>query len=120
MHKVGRDREALSLFGSAIVASPRHARAHSNRGVVLEQMEDYPDALDAFYAAARLAPTGSKIAADAWSNAGVVLTQLGRIDEATDAFDRALEAEPSHGNALAGIEQAFRVAEQQQGVDAEL
>jgi tetratricopeptide (TPR) repeat protein len=108
------------LFEATVLASPRSAKAHSNRGFVLQRAGRYEEAALSFREALRIAPglTGSGvsrarclmemgrpaeaviqyeevIARDAgisvaWSGLGVVQVALGRLDQAEGSFRKSL------------------------------
>ncbi|NQE52135.1 Photosystem I assembly protein Ycf3, partial [ANME-1 cluster archaeon GoMg3.2] len=61
-----------------------------NRGVALDDLGRYEEALKAIDKAIVLKPDY----AEAWNNRGVALDDLGRYEEALKAFDKAIELKP--------------------------
>lgn len=67
------------------------ALGHYDRGVKLEQQEDYTGALKAFQEAVRIDPEF----AFAWDNIGICFRKLGQYDSALNAYRKSLTIDPN-------------------------
>jgi len=124
------DTEAeLRVWDELVAAQPGAYQAWSARGLCLERLHRFDDALASFrksttlvanypdhYNAATmllnlgrdaeaLAELDASLAldetyAEAWCNRGIALTKLGRTDEAAASFERAQQADPTLANAF--------------------
>jgi tetratricopeptide (TPR) repeat protein len=92
----GRAADALPLLRSALAAHPRNARLWQVAGLIHRALEDSAAAVEAFAAAARLAPTDIKIAH------GLAQASLEAGRPATALFDRVRSLAPSDGSILLG------------------
>ncbi|KPF57637.1 hypothetical protein IP88_16680 [alpha proteobacterium AAP81b] len=90
--RAGRFDAALAGYDRVLKLAPRHADAHSNRGIVLAQLGRADSAIAAFDKALKARPDH----ADAEVNRAIVLTRLGRDDAAVAGYERALRANPRH------------------------
>jgi tetratricopeptide (TPR) repeat protein len=79
-----RDSEAL------VQVAPDHARAWFNHGYLLETLERWDEAIEAFRRATELSPQLDR----AWYGLGLVLIRLQRYDEAIAALKRNTELQP--------------------------
>ena len=70
---------------------PRSASAYNFRGLALEEMGEFQEALQSYEAAIAHDPNFP----DAWRNAANVLYQLHRYDEALMVYERLLRLEPN-------------------------
>ena len=86
---------ALIALDKAIELKPDHAKAWSNKGVVLENLGRHEEALEAHEKAIELKPDH----ADAWNNKGATLFDLGRYEEALAAYDKAIDLKPDNAKA---------------------
>ena len=87
----------------AIEINPNFADAYSNRGVILQEMRRYDEALQSYDNAIKINPNHFF----SHGNRGITLKDLNRYDEALNSFDRAIEINPNFveaynnkGNAL--------------------
>jgi len=76
-----------SHIRSGIALEAKNARAFVGKGVALNELSNYTEALIAFDAAIAITPGYAK----AWFEKGTALYKLGRYDEAITAYDKALE-----------------------------
>jgi Flp pilus assembly protein TadD len=83
-------RDDLSLFGAAVEAAPRSARAWANYGAALTRAGRRPEALAAFEQAMEIAP----LWAAPRTLAGVELDRAGESARAEPLLRRAVELEP--------------------------
>src|SRR5579863_6953499 len=67
-----------------------------NRGVVLQDLARYDEALASYDRALSVKPD----LAEALNNRGLVLIALTRYDEAIDSYNKAIEARPGFADAL--------------------
>jgi tetratricopeptide (TPR) repeat protein len=67
------------------------ARAMQEKGIVLLNLGNYNESLQAFDQATKLSPRD----ADNWNNKGIVLAKIGKYDQATKCFDRAINLKRS-------------------------
>src|SRR5471032_82656 len=87
---------AQANFARALTVRPDHAEAHCNRGISLEILKRYDEALASFDRALALRPDDAR----ALNNRGNVLKALGRFDEALESYDRALALRPDYAEAF--------------------
>ena len=86
---------ALVAFDRAIGLNPRFVDAHYNRGIALQELTRFTDALASQDQAIALMPEFAK----AYSYRGIALNALGRLEDALDSHDKAIALTP--GNAVA-------------------
>jgi tetratricopeptide (TPR) repeat protein len=86
---------ALEHFTRAAQLLPRHAEAHSNRGVALQALSRWDEALACFRRALDIDP----LLVDALYNRGVVQSALKRWNEAAESYDRVIRLRPDHAAA---------------------
>lgn len=128
-HRRGDLPAAADIYARILAQVPDYAEGHNNRGVVLQQMKRYDEALACYdraivlkpgYANAHfnrgtvlkkmlrredaLASYDQALAlnpghVEAHNNRGVVLQELKRYDEALASYDQAIAAQPSHAEA---------------------
>jgi tetratricopeptide (TPR) repeat protein len=87
--KRARWREAIDPLRAAIAADPHNAAAHYHLGDAYNSIDELPEALRAYEAAATLEPTNDR----ALKRIGVVLDRMGRPKEAEAAYQRARAAQ---------------------------
>ncbi|SFG18702.1 Predicted methyltransferase, contains TPR repeat [Duganella sp. CF458] len=92
----GEPQRALDLIDGALAIDSRRAIAHCNRGVALQDLARYDEALASFERALALQP-GYAIAL---SNRGNALRHLGHLERALESFDAALRLSPKYADAL--------------------
>src|SRR6185437_5002819 len=95
LRALNRPAEALAAYDRAIALDPRHAGAHSNRGIVLQAFGQTDGALASFDRAIACDPTN----AEAHYNRGVALGQLKRYNEALASIETATRLQPDHADA---------------------
>ncbi len=91
--------EAEMVLRRALACEPRHARSHTNLGLVLARQGDREAAL-AEFARAGCDPS------DAQSNLALVLAMEGRLDDARQTYTAALAAKPGSETAREGLRAA--------------
>jgi tetratricopeptide (TPR) repeat protein len=87
--------EALHHIDLALKAEPKNVFALNNRGVALQALKRFDEALASFERAIALRPEY----AEAHSNRANVLKALGRLDQALASYDRALGLRPDYAEA---------------------
>jgi tetratricopeptide (TPR) repeat protein len=108
IHNIGLQKDALKLFVQLTKDYPENAEVWSNKGLVLNGLEEFEEALIASDKALSLDP----FLANAWNNKAVALKGLERYSESLICADEALKYNPYHpeawhnkGLALANIKQ---------------
>ena len=108
LERSGKPEEALACFDAALKEQGDALLLHSNRGLLLERMQRYEDALQSFQAAAKIEPNFRD-----HYNAGNMLLFLERNSEAKEAFDDSIacredypEAWVNRGIACNGLDDA--------------
>ena len=101
--RLGRDREALELFGRLVAAHPGSARYLSNRGVARARLGMKEQALADLRGAIALDP---RLLQSSLS-LGVLLSAMGRPEEARAVYDEALRVrDPADANVLPLLREA--------------
>jgi predicted TPR repeat methyltransferase len=97
---------AMATYDRILELDPGIAEIHNNRGIVLERLGHYADAVESYNRALALSPDLGNVHA----NRGNALRRLGRYDEAFAAYDQALALTPDlaeawlgRGNALCDV-----------------
>ncbi|MFM9862736.1 MAG: tetratricopeptide repeat protein [Micropepsaceae bacterium] len=123
---------AVADYDRIIALAPAHWEALNNRGIALEALQRYEDALSSYERAAGLSPTNTSVLhnraaslltlrrhtealplfqhliavepgnADNWTGHGAALASLQMLDDAIPSFDEALTLEPTSVRALVG------------------
>lgn len=91
-HRRGRLQNAIDILARILAKVPGYAEGHNNRGVMLQQLQRWPEALASYDQALAIKPGY----ANAWFNRGTVLKKLLRRDEALASYDRAIALDPNH------------------------
>jgi len=111
MYTQRRYVEAHALISKALETDPNSAEAHSDLGMVLQELERHEEALTSCNRALAIRPDF----AEALYNRGVALVKLARVEEALASYDRALAVKPDYAEALCArgnaMMQLKRVAE---------
>jgi tetratricopeptide (TPR) repeat protein len=89
---LGKYKDAIRDFDSALVLNAGLVNAHLNRGVARYELGDYDGALDDYDKELSANP-GSDIA---WSNKGNAQVKLGRYSYAINSFNSAIRLKPSN------------------------
>jgi hypothetical protein len=110
---MGRAREAVAHFRSAVELQPLDASAHFNLGTALTVAGELEPAIDAFRRALALRPDYGA----AMNNLGSVLAARGRVDDAIVEFRAATKVEPTNVQAQRNL--AWHIAKRG-GVSDEL
>jgi tetratricopeptide (TPR) repeat protein len=95
-HQRGDHVAAVRQIDAALKVNPRNAAAYSNRGLALQELRRFDDALASFEHALAIDPDD----ADVLMSRGVALMALGRHGDAVASYDRALAISPDHVDAL--------------------
>jgi len=82
--------EALDAFNKFLVSKPNNVSAWFYKGLILDKIEKYPGALEAYDKALRLS-NSSSTRRDLWYNKGTILEKIKNYDAAIDAYDRSIE-----------------------------
>jgi len=94
----GNMAAALEHFSRAVEVAPDFAQGFNNRGVALQQMKRWDEALASFERAAAIQPDARN--ARVHNNRGNVLQKMRRWGEALPSYQRALELRPDYAEAL--------------------
>ncbi len=95
LDNLGKHKESIVCYDSAIRLNPKFASAWFNKGVALFASGQPTEALACYERAIELDPKSEK----AWSNKGVVLKTVGKTKQAIACYDRALVINPRYSNA---------------------
>ncbi len=95
-YEKGHLEEADRLLLRATGVAPRSAKAYCNRGVVLQALNRFDEALASYDEAIALNPDNAEV----HSNRGNALLELGRFDDAVASYDAALDVNPDNIGAL--------------------
>jgi tetratricopeptide (TPR) repeat protein len=93
----GDHEHALLEINVALNIDPKAAFAYYNRGIILQTLKRFADALASYDAAIALKPDYT----EALCNRGNTLAELKRFDESLASFDRAIALKPRYAQALA-------------------
>lgn len=88
--KEERHKEAMVHFEEACRLCPNHSPWHYNRGLSLQVLQDYPNAVAAY----REAVNGAPDLFEGWANLALVYKSLGRFSDAQEAAHRSIELRP--------------------------
>jgi len=94
-HRLGNFQSVAEIYGLVLAKVPGYAEGHNNRGVVLQLLKRYDEALACYDKAIVLKPDY----ANAHFNRATTLKKLARLDEALAAYDRAIALKPDHAEA---------------------
>ena len=92
---IARAAESLALHEQALAREPNYADAHNNRGVALQTLGRFDDAIVCFQRAIALKPT----MAEAHNNLGNTHYKLGNIAGAVNHFQQAIALNPAYAEA---------------------
>jgi tetratricopeptide (TPR) repeat protein len=95
LDKLGKHRESIACYDSAIRLNPRFASAWFNKGVSLLESGQPAEALTCYEKALELDPKSDR----AWSNKGIVLKTMGKSTEAINCYNHALAINSRYPNA---------------------
>ena len=98
MMRKNQPKAAAVLFGQAIKQDPNNRQAHYNRGIALNQIRKYSDAITCFDEALRLDPEN----VPALNNKAIAMAELGDTDGAKLCYADAIKFDgryaPAHFN----------------------
>lgn len=94
-HRRGHFQAAADIYSRILAKVPDYAEGHNNRGVILQIMQRYDEALASYNKAITLKPGY----ANAHFNRGTVLNKMLRRDEALVSYDQAIALNPNHTEA---------------------
>jgi tetratricopeptide (TPR) repeat protein len=92
----GRNNDALDLINDALKQNQKSASALSNKGVVLEKLGRFAEAVASYDKALAIKPDY----VEALNNRGHALTKLKRLEEAVASYDKALAIKPDYVEVL--------------------
>lgn len=92
---LGNFQAAVEIYDLILTKVPDAAMLHNNRGVALQKLKRYNDALAGFGKAIALKPDF----AEAHNNRGAVLQELNRLEEALASYDQAIALKQDYANA---------------------
>ena len=93
--QTGHFTKAVNFLTKALEIKPDYAKAHSNRGLALKELQRLEEALASYNKAIQVSPNY----AEAYSNRGNVLKDLQRLEEALASYDKAIENKPNYSEA---------------------
>ena len=82
--------KAIEILTKALQINPNYAASYSNRGIALQDLRRYDEALLSYDKAISINPNY----AEAYSNRGNTLKELQRYDEALLSYDQAISIKP--------------------------
>jgi predicted O-linked N-acetylglucosamine transferase (SPINDLY family) len=85
----------LRAADQSIQLKPDYAEAWFARGIALQDLKQYEEALASYEQAIKLTP----YFAEAWSNRGLTLQALKRYDEAISHYEQAIQLKPDYAEA---------------------
>ncbi len=91
---LGNFQAAVEIYNLILAKVPGSAAVHVNRGVALQAMKRYEDALASFDKAIAIKPDH----AEAHNNRGAVLQKMNRFEEALASYDKAIALKPDYAN----------------------
>ena len=94
-HQAGNFQAVADIYNLVLAQVPGYAEGHNNRGVVLQLLKKYGEALASYDKALALKPEY----ANAHFNRATTLKKLGRLDEALAGYDRAIALRADHAEA---------------------
>jgi len=94
---VGRYREALVCYDSALELDPGDAFSWSNKGIALGELGCHEEEIACYDQALALDPQFAM----AWFNKGAALHHAGTLDKAVDCYEHAVHCDPSYVKAWA-------------------
>jgi predicted O-linked N-acetylglucosamine transferase (SPINDLY family) len=110
-HAQGDLLGALALYEAIIKAKPDLEEVHTNKGVVLRDLNRLEEALASFNRAIEINPD----LAEAYNNRGFVLTEIGKLSEALADLDHAIRLRPdfpdAHNNRGVALRRLNRLME---------
>ena len=95
-HRRGNLQAVVDIYSLILAKVPDYAEIHNNRGVILQAMQRYDEALASYDKAIAAKPAY----ANAHFNRGTVLKKLRRRDEALASYDQAIALNPNHVEAF--------------------
>ena len=99
-----RNSPQSSCSRSALRINPDFANAYNHRGVALQDLKRFDEALKSYDRALTIAP----VHVVALNNRGAVLQDMKRFDESLESYDRALSITPDYAEALYNRGNALR------------
>jgi tetratricopeptide (TPR) repeat protein len=92
---LGNFQAAVNIYNLILAKVPDSAAVHNNRGVTLQEMKRYDDALASFDKAIALKPDF----AEAYNSRSAVFQKMKRYVDALASYDRAIALKPDYANA---------------------
>ena len=80
------------LFDKAIEINPKDGGVWNNKGIALDNLKRYEEAIECYDKAIEINPKDSR----AWYNKGAALNNLKRYEEAIECYDKAIEINPKN------------------------
>ncbi len=94
-HNLGNFQVAVEIYDVIRAKFPEYAEIHINRGVTLQAMARYAEALASFDQAVALKPGNAEV----FNNRGAVLQLMNRHNDALASYDKAIALKPDYANA---------------------
>lgn len=93
--QTGQHQAAIDYLNKAIQVNPQFAACYINRGIALQALQRFDEALQSYDAAIRIQPDY----VEAYSNRGVTLNALKQYDEALASYEKAITIKPTYADA---------------------
>jgi tetratricopeptide (TPR) repeat protein len=94
-HQLGDSQAALEIYDLILAKVPGFAEGFNNRGVILQTLNRFAEALASYDKAIALKPDY----ANAHFNRATTLKKLARLDESLASYDKAIALKPDHAEA---------------------
>jgi tetratricopeptide (TPR) repeat protein len=108
--QMGKRKDAIESFETAVDLNPKSSYARNNLGLALIYDKRFEEAADSLEQAVELEP----VEAYMWNNLGMAYEQLDRLDDARNAYGNAVEMESDLAKEslarLAGVKSVIRTA----------
>lgn len=93
--KRGKYDKALVILDQILIAQPKFAAAHINRGIALAGLQRNADALAALETGLKLRPDNARTIAAAYNQAGMLYRQNLQLEAARKSYEKAVRADDS-------------------------
>lgn len=96
--------DALKMIDSSIKIDNKNYLAHSNKGNILKDLNQYKAALESYNRSIALQPNY----AEAHNNKGNLLMDMNQLEPALESYNRAIALQPNYADAYSNMGNAFR------------